>query len=93
MKVDVEAASPQPVRTVSSLVVNQLRTQLKQMFTERRVANFEEVAAHKDSGIFQEPVNLEDEPDYAKEIKQPMDLSTIRKSLAAGVHTMLLLVR
>ena len=54
------------------------------MFAARRSETLEEVAAHRDASIFQVPVNLADEPDYAKEIKQPMDLSTIRKLLNAG---------
>jgi hypothetical protein len=54
------------------------------MFAARRSETLEEVAAHRDATIFQVPVNLADEPDYAKEIKQPMDLSTIRKLLNAG---------
>lgn len=42
-----------------------------------------ELAAHEDAWPFLEPVDARDVPDYHQVVKDPMDLSTLRRRLAA----------
>ncbi len=50
------------------------------------MALLEQVASDLDAEAFLEPVNLQVELEYAEKIKEPMDISTIRKRLQSNAH-------
>lgn len=64
--------------------MTELKAQLRVISLDRYLVCLEEIASHHDADIFREPVDLDEEPEYRKKIKHPMDLSTIRKLLQAG---------